>query len=366
MSHYKLLSVVGARPQFIKLAAMHRAIAKTPTLKHVIVHSGQHYDFEMSGQFFEELSIPKPDYNLEIGSGHHITQMTRCMSGLTEILEKEKPDMVLVYGDTNTTAAAAICAAKCNFKLAHIEAGLREWDKRIPEEINKLLTDAVTDLFFTPTETGRMNLENEGKIKNVYVTGDISLDLLSESSEQSTASQSEPYIYTTCHRAANTENKENLKNILDALSNFDTKIIFSMHPRTAKAIVDFGLQAYLDKSHIEVIPPCGFRQSQEYIRNADFVITDSGGVIKEAYFYKTPCVIIDKQTEWLEALNEGWAMVSGPDKIKIMEVIKNWQQPKIHTQALGDGKSGMRIAGYILKYLNELHKKNFGSCSPHG
>ena len=345
------MSVVGARPQFIKLAAMHKAIQKDGTLRHIIVHSGQHYNFDMSGQFFEELQIPKPDYNLEIGSGHHVFQMAKCMTGLVDVFEKEKPDMVLVYGDTNTTAAAAITAAKCNLKLAHIEAGLREWDKTIPEEVNKLLTDAVADLYFTPTVTGRDNLLREGKSHNVFVTGDIGLDLLTGDTEDGKDLPSKEYIFVTCHRASNTENPENLKAILSSLAEVDKDVVFPLHPRTKNAIEKFGLWHHLTSGNIHVTEPLGFWDTQQWIRNAWRVVTDSGGVIKEAYFYKVPCIITDKQTEWVESVNEGWSIVAGPYKDQIIKAARDFEIPKKHSNFLGDGQAGVRIVAKILEYL---------------
>lgn len=352
MSKFKILSVVGARPQFIKLAAMHRTIEMySNDFEHVIVHSGQHYDFNMSGQFFEELNIPNPNYNLEIGSGHHVVQMAKCMMGLVEIFEKEEPHIVLVYGDTNTTSAAAICASKCNIKLAHIEAGLREWDKTIPEEINKLLTDSVSDLYFTPTETGRENLLKEGKIENVFVTGDISLDLITGKKTEAIASLSdEPYIFMTCHRAANTDNLDNLREILLAVEQLKYRIIFAIHPRTRKAVD--RINTSWAPEHVTLINPPGFWETQAYIRNAKFCITDSGGIIKEAYFYKVPAIIIDKQTEWIETINEGWNIIAGPNTKRILAAIENWQKPEIHTNCLGDGRAGNLIIKEIHNYLN--------------
>ena len=175
---YKIISVVGARPQFIKLAGLQKTIGKEKRIEHIIVHSGQHYDHALSGQFFKEFDIPVPEYNIGIGSGNHNNQMANCILGMDEILQKENPSMVIVYGDTNTTSAAAIATAKRNIPLSHIEAGLREFDKSIPEEVNKLITDALTDLYFVPTKTGIKNLKNQGIVKNVFLTGDITLDLL--------------------------------------------------------------------------------------------------------------------------------------------------------------------------------------------
>jgi UDP-N-acetylglucosamine 2-epimerase len=355
LKKYKLISIVGARPQFIKLAAMHRAILKESSIEHIIIHSGQHYDHSMSGQFFDELGIPAPDYNLEVGSGSQNFQIAHCILGLDKVFEDNKPDMVIVYGDTNTTSAAAIASAKRNVKIAHVEAGLREFDKSIPEEVNKLITDSVTDLFFTPTETGKINLASEGKLENVYVTGDISLDLLcgmsfNDQVFEKYSIQNGDYYFMTCHRAANTDNHENLSQILNAIEKLKKSVVWPIHPRTRKVI-----ETYFPSwapSHVKIIDTCGFVETQTLIKYAVFVITDSGGIIKEAYFHKVPAVIIDKQTEWIETVDEGWNTIAGPDTDEILNVINTWQRPRIHSNCLGDGKAGERIVKEILKSLS--------------
>ncbi len=355
----KLLSVVGARPQFIKLAGLHRAISDESDIQHVIVHSGQHYDHNMSGQFFMELNIPEPHYNIGIGSGHHNIQIAKCIIGVDEILAKENPDLVIVYGDTNTTSAAAIAASKRNIPIAHVEAGLREFDKSIPEEINKLLTDAVTDLFFVPTKTGIDNLANVGVQNNVYLTGDISLDLLYDNENLWEKSElvtkyniTEDFIFVTCHRASNTDVKENLEQILQAIKEIKLPVIFAIHPRTQQKINDYSLQHLLLSDYIKLVEPPGFWETQSLIKYAQMVLTDSGGIIKEAYFHKTPAIIIDKQTEWLETVNEGWNVIAGPDKNKILLAMKNWQRPTRHSNCIGNGNAGHLIVKEILNYLN--------------
>jgi UDP-N-acetylglucosamine 2-epimerase len=355
----KFLSVVGARPQFIKLAGMHLAISKEVDIEHVIVHSGQHYDHQMSGQFFEELDIPQPHYNIGIGSGHHNVQIAKCIIGVDEILEKESPDIVIVYGDTNTTAAASIAASKRNIPIAHVEAGLREFDKSIPEEINKLLTDAVTDLFFVPTQTGIENLKSAGVNQNVYLTGDISLDLLYENKKIWTKSAilskygvSEDYIFVTCHRAANTDNRDHLEQILDAIRALKFSVIFAIHPRTKQKILDYDLTHLLSHGHIKLVDPPGFWETQSLIKNAHMVLTDSGGIIKEAYVHKIPAIILDKQTEWVETVSEGWNTVAGPNKHKILVSVERVKLPKFHSNCIGDGNAGKRIVKEMINYLN--------------
>jgi UDP-GlcNAc3NAcA epimerase len=357
---YKIISVVGARPQFIKLAALQLSITKEPRIQHLIVHSGQHYDHPLSGQFFEELNIPVPHYNIGIGSHHHNVQTAKCIIGMDEILEIENPDLVIVYGDTNTTAAAAIATAKRNIPLAHVEAGLREYDKSIPEEINKLITDAITDLYFSPTTTGVENLKKQGITENVYLTGDISLDLLVHNKNLDNPLKYDviyqnipkPYIFLTCHRAVNTDHSDHLREIVKAITLIEQTIIFALHPRTKKALERESLLSLIDKKNVYLLEPPGFWETQYLIKNAAFVITDSGGVIKEAYFHKVPAIIIDKQTEWVETVEEGWNTIAGPSHQNMINVMKNWQKPDRHSNCIGDGNAGERIIKNMLQYLD--------------
>ena len=354
---YHIITVVGARPQFVKAAAMSRAIAKSPFLKETIVHSGQHYDRNLSGDFFSELDIPEPKYNLNIGSISHNKMMGQFLIAFDDIIDEEQPDMILVFGDTNTTSAAAIAAAKRNIPLTHVEAGLREWDKTIPEEVNKLLTDSVTDLYFSPTQTGVNNLASVGITDNVFLTGDISLDLLfadtryyEESVLRSTYSLVGDYVFMTCHRDANTSNLDNLRAILKAVSAYDKQVLFPMHPRTKAVILQNNLGPLIGDNVI-VIEPLGFWETQSLLKYAALAVTDSGGIIKEAYFHKIPGIIIDKQTEWIETINEGWNVVTGPNENAILDRMNNYTIPAVHTQALGDGTCGERIVIEIIRYL---------------
>ena len=358
---YHIVTVVGARPQFIKAAALSRAIACNDRLHEVIVHSGQHYDHNLSGSFFQELEIPAPKYNLGIGSASHNQQMATFIAAFDEILTIENPDLVIVYGDTNTTSAAAIATAKRNIPLAHVEAGLREWNKKIPEEVNKLLTDAVTDIFFCPTQTAVNNLAKVGTVNNVHLTGDISLDLLhSSSATYATKSALQEkyglegdYIFMTCHRDRNTDIKENLDSILRAVADLECQVILPLHPRTANAIDTYGYQSRIG-DNIIITEPLGFWTTQSLLKYASLAITDSGGIIKEAYFHRVPTVIIDQQTEWIEAVDEGWATVVGPDYEQIKKAVDSTAIPDIHTNALGDGKCGERIVSTLLSYLDQI------------
>lgn len=374
---YKILTVVGARPQFIKAAPLSKAIAESENLTEVLVHTGQHYDYALSQQFFEELGLPTPQYNLEIGSGRHAYQMGQILIKLDAVLEHEKPDMVVVFGDTNSTAAAAITAAKNNIPLAHVEAGLREWNKRIPEEINKLLTDSVTDLYFCPTQTGVDNLRKHGITEGVYLVGDIGIDLITNNLDkiienkpllfnrlnQSLSSNSQSkiteggYYFMTCHRASNTDDVEQLKQILSIFDDIKEPIIFPVHPRTRATIEKYHLQHYLEKSHVKVLEPIGFWDTQVLIRYAKMVLTDSGGVVKEAYFHKVRCCIMDNQIEWIEAVNEGWSKITGANRLKILEAINGFELPTTpQSHFLGEGIAAQRISAIVDGFLSETTK----------
>lgn len=357
----KILTIVGTRPHFIKAVMVSKAIQEANQLEEVIAHTGQHYDRELSLQFFEELTLPQPKYNLQVGSGRQAWQLGKMIIELDKVVEKEKPDLLIVYGDTNSTAAGAIAAAKNNIPLAHIEAGLREFNKQIPEEVNKLLTDAVTDLFFCPTATGVKNLKQAGITKHVYQVGDVGIDLVQYQLERIIQHKEilerynlkeDQYFLMTCHRAANTQNPDNLSAILSIIPDLEWPVIFPMHPRTQKAITEHGLDHLLSAKNLYVTTPLGFWDTQSLLRHAHMAITDSGGIIKEAYFHKTPAVIIDQQTEWIESVEEGWNQVAGPDRDKILHCIRSFRQPNFHSNCLGEGKAAEQIISIILEYLD--------------
>ncbi|MFK8102561.1 MAG: non-hydrolyzing UDP-N-acetylglucosamine 2-epimerase [Saprospiraceae bacterium] len=358
---FKILTIVGARPHFIKASSVSQAIREQANLTEVIVHTGQHYDAALSASLIEELNIPTPKYNLGIGSGSHSWQMGTMLLKLGEVLAIEQPDLVIVYGDTNTTAAGAIVAAKENIPVAHIEAGLREFDKKIPEEINKRLTDSVSDFFFSPTKTGVKNLAREGTTEGVYHVGDVGIDLIHQNLSRIEARQKDltrygvaagAYYFMTCHRVANTVSKENLVGILSIFASLDLPVIFSIHPRTKKAIETFGLTDLLAAEKVRAIPPIGFWETQSLVRSAKCLITDSGGLIKEGYYHKVPAIIIDTQTEWIETIEEGWNHLAGPDPAKILELIRTIERPTRHTNCLGDGTAAQQIIEILYNYLN--------------
>lgn len=353
----KIVTVVGARPQFIKLAAL------LPQLKQyfevVVIHTGQHYDQNLSDNFFTELSLPKPNYNLEAKADTALLQIADIIIKIEPILIQEKPHCVIVFGDTNSTAAASIAASKLNIPIGHVEAGLREFDKTIPEETNKLITDILTDFYFCPSKTGVNILKSMGITKNVFNVGDVMIDILFSNMSKIKNNLSlleklniekEKYIFLTCHRAANTDFKQPLTEILSTLSEFKMKVVFAIHPRTKNAIQKFNLNHFLELENIIVCQPLGYIDTQTLIHYAKFIVTDSGGVTKETYYHKTPGILIDKQTEWIETIEEGWNIQAGPNKNKIIEAAKGLKKPKIHSSFSGHGDASKKIAD-ILKTL---------------
>ncbi len=364
MSKKKILTIVGARPQFIKCAALSKEMRKHFT--EIIVHTGQHYDNNLSDDFFKELNIPAPDYNLNANNDNSISQIADIMVKLNTIVLSEKPDCIVVFGDTNSTAAGAIVAAKNNIKLAHIEAGMREFDKSIPEETNKLITDILADFYFCATPTAILWLKDMGITNNVFHTGDIMIDLIETfrtKIESNTAIlkrfdiHQQQYVFATCHRAANTENKQHLEEILKAFNAIDLPIILPLHPRTKKAIEQFGLSEYIKSEKLHICEPLGYIDTQALIMHAKMVITDSGGVTKECYYHKVPGILTDKQTEWVETVNEGWNVQAGPNATKIIEAFKNFKIPLNQYNVLGKGDAAYKTAIKLNELLSENNKE---------
>lgn len=301
----KILTIVGARPQFIKAAAVSRAVAKFEGVTEVIVHTGQHFDKNMSEVFFEEMHIPKPDHHLHINSLSHGAMTGRMLEGIEEVILEEKPDWVLVYGDTNSTLAGALAASKLHIPLAHVEAGLRSFNMKMPEEVNRILTDRISTVLFCPTSTAIKNLENEGfgKLENEVVqVGDVMYDaalFYADKSRKPNFEVPDKFILTTCHRAENTDDPEKLANIINGLNEIhrDTPIILPLHPRTKNYIAKYGL-----KPEFQLVDPVGYLEMVYLLQNCSMVMTDSGGLQKEAFFFKKPCITLRDETEWVELI----------------------------------------------------------------
>lgn len=356
----KILTIVGARPQFVKAAVVSRAIAKESSVQEIIVHTGQHFDKGMSDVFFDEMKIPKPGFNLEVNGLGHGAMTGKMLEKLEALFLEESPDMVLVYGDTNSTLAGALAASKLHIPVAHVEAGLRSFNMKMPEEVNRILTDRISTILFPPTETAVKNLKLEGyenidaKIENV---GDVMYDaalFYSEALKERSGLISVPkeYYLCTCHRADNTDDPMRLKEIVDALNKLheECSVILPLHPRTKKKIQEFGFDL-----KVNTIPPVGYFDMIHLIQNAKLVLTDSGGLQKEAFFFKKPCVTMRDQTEWTELVDHGYNQLVGADGSKILEAVNEFNQKDFtfDHNLYGDGNAGEKIISTIKKHFNE-------------
>ena len=337
----KLVSVVGARPQFIKL----KPISEQLSMKkhnHIIVHSGQHYDFNMSDVFFEELKIPEPDFNLEVGSGSHAEQTGKVLIKIEEVLLQTKPDWVLVYGDTNSTLAGAVAASKINIPVVHIEAGLRSFNRSMPEELNRVITDHVSNVLFAPTEIAMRHLQKEGLAENSYLAGDVMADLLFsifDSNTDSTEIKRDSYLVSTIHRASNTDDQAQLSRIIKGLSTIGTKVLLIAHPRLSAAIRKFNIK--LESDNIEILEPLGYLQMVNLIKHSMGVITDSGGLQKEAFLVGAPCITLRTETEWPETF-EGNMNVLDPFAENLTDLIRR-QVTNPTGRPFGDGNAARKI-----------------------
>lgn len=350
----KILTVIGARPQFIKAAALSNIIRE----KHeeIIVHTGQHYDENMSKIFFEELNIPRPDYNLGVGSGAHGKQTGEMLINLEDIYLNEKPDLILVYGDTNSTLAGALCGSKLLIPIAHVEAGLRSFNKNMPEEQNRILTDHLSEFLFVPTKSAENNLKNEGILNNVFNVGDVMYDAILHFSKiaklksnilESIGIEKNNYILATIHRAENTNDINRLKNIISALNESDKEVVLPLHPRTKHYISQYHLRL---NSNIKVINPVGYLDMISLEINSNKIVTDSGGVQKEAYFMGKPCITLRDETEWIETVNIGWNLIVGTNEKLIVDAILNFRPNRVQEQIFGDGKASKKILEVLDKY----------------
>ena len=350
----KIVSVVGARPQFIKCAPVSRAVRKHA--EEIIIHTGQHYDINLSKSFFDDLHIPNPDYNLGVGSGTHGYQTGAMLKGIEDILFTVHPDIVLVYGDTNSTLAGALAAAKLHIPLAHVEAGLRSYNKAMPEEINRVLTDHCSNLLFCPTETAVFNLKRENICKGVHLVGDVMYDALlynSELAQQSPILEKlhlEPnmYILATLHRASNTDNSDALKRIITGLSQVDNTVVFPVHPRTQKALKTFGISP---GKNILLTEPVGYLDFLKLESEAAAIVTDSGGIQKEAYILRIPCITVRNETEWVETVEDGWNTLVGTDTDLIIKNVQEFRPDKGQRQLFGDGTASHKIVRILKEYI---------------
>ncbi|CAN5204319.1 UDP-N-acetylglucosamine 2-epimerase (non-hydrolyzing) [soil metagenome] len=357
----KIITVVGARPQFVKAAVVSRALQQTGSFNELIVHTGQHYDNNMSDIFFTEMQLPQPAYNLGVKESLHGAMTAKMLTGIEAVLLDEKPKAVLVYGDTNSTLAATLAASKLHIPVAHVEAGLRSFNMQMPEEINRVITDKISSLLFCPTQTAVDNLKEEGftqEMYKIFLTGDVMYDAALFYFKQSTNRiithlqlEGEDFILATIHRAENTNSLENLENIVIALNalHADRKVIVPLHPRTAKLLNE--LQT---KPQFIIIEPIGYFDMLQLLHHCSLVITDSGGLQKEAYFFKKFCVIMREQTEWKELTENGFAAIAGSNKEKIISLAKSFIEASFTEKPglYGNGKAGEQIAGLLDKYLN--------------
>jgi UDP-GlcNAc3NAcA epimerase len=358
-----ILTVVGARPQFIKAAVLSRYIRDNPFcgIAETLVHTGQHYDQNMSDIFFTEMDIPKPDINMHIGSGSHGKTTSAMLGGIEEIILDKRPDALLVYGDTNSTLAGALAASKLHVPVAHVEAGLRCYVMTMPEEQNRRLTDHLSTWLFCPTKTAIKNLSKEGinscgadakptmDKKQVSLVGDIMYDAsLYYRKKNKRQITEKDFILLTIHRAENTDNPDRLKSIVQAINEItDRRFIFPVHPRTIKMLKQQNL-VFAD--HVKMIEPIGYLEMLAYEAACSAVLTDSGGVQKEAFFFYKPCINLFDVTGWVELVQSGWNTLVGANREKILYAIKNLKIPKIHPDFYGDGHTAEKIISYLRLY----------------
>ncbi|MDA7946887.1 MAG: UDP-N-acetylglucosamine 2-epimerase (non-hydrolyzing) [Hyphomicrobiaceae bacterium] len=344
----RILSVVGARPQFIKAAALSRVFLEAPDFEEVLVHTGQHFDDNMSAVFFEELAIPKPGYNLDIHGGGHGQMTGRMLEAIETVVEQEKLDSVLVYGDTNSTLAGALAAAKLHIPVVHVEAGLRSFNRRMPEEINRVMADHLSAVLLCPTREAVANLANEGVTKGVYQVGDVMYDatlFAKQAAERSLGIldrldlERDGYSLCTIHRAENTDDGARFRRVLEFLeaAAVDGPVVFPIHPRTRQTLERHDL----NPKRVRLIDPVGYFDMHRLLSGARQVFTDSGGLQKEAYFHRVPCVTLRDETEWVETVEAGWNRLWTSDAY----------QPRAEISDYGDGKAAQKIADVLREEL---------------
>jgi UDP-N-acetylglucosamine 2-epimerase len=350
-----IASIVGARPQFIKSAPVSRALASE--FREIFIHTGQHYDYGMSEVFFTEMEMRPPDFNLGIGGGSHGGQTGKMLIELDKIFNEVKPDCVLVYGDTNSTLAGALTAAKAQIPLAHVEAGLRSYNRAMPEEINRVLTDHVSAFLFCPTDSAVENLSREGIVQGVHRVGDVMADALFYNLELARARSRiiehmglgrGGYALATVHRASNTDEVKNMRSILGALGRLSSRVIFPVHPRTRKMMREWEISV---SSNIVMIDPVGYFDMLALQENANCILTDSGGLQKEAYLLGVRCITLREETEWVETLASGWNQLAGVSERKIVDLFEGWFPRGERAPLYGDGHSAKQICDILAASL---------------
>jgi UDP-N-acetylglucosamine 2-epimerase (non-hydrolysing) len=364
----KVVNVVGARPNFVKIAPIVEQMNKFPEIISILVHTGQHYDYNMSKQFFTELNIPEPDIYLGVGSGTHALQTAKIMIEFEKVLLAQKPDLTLVVGDVNSTIACALTSVKLHIPVAHVEAGLRSFDRDMPEEINRLLTDAIADYLFVTEDSGMYNLIREGISKDkIFFVGNVMIDTLLKYKDKAKSTsildmlkiKKDEYCLVTLHRPSNVDTCENLQNILDALNEIqkDITVIFPVHPRTDARIDEFGLRNIVDNMQsLKMIAPVSYLEFTCLMSNARFVLTDSGGIQEETTVLGVPCLTLRKNTERPVTVDIGTNIVVGLDKIRIIKEAKkliNGVEKKGSIPKYWDGKTAERIVSILMERLGK-------------
>lgn len=351
----KVLSIVGARPQFVKAAAVSRCLR--PRCTEILVHTGQHYDENMSDVFFRELEIPEPDHHLGVGSGSHGVQTGAMLSGLERVMMDETPDRVLIYGDTNSTLAGALAAAKLHIPVAHVEAGLRSFNRRMPEEINRVVADHLSTLLLCPSETAVANLAAEGVVRGVHSVGDVMAEALAHAVALARARsrilerlglESGRFLLATIHRAENVDAPDRLRDLIRALVDLDEVVIFPVHPRTRKALEHLQ-DVRLEGSRVRCVDPVGYLDMVQLESSARRILTDSGGVQKEAYWLNIPCITLREETEWVETVGAGWNRLVGADPERIRAAVRQWTPPVERPELYGDGHAAERCVELLVR-----------------
>jgi UDP-GlcNAc3NAcA epimerase len=343
----KIVTIVGARPQFVKAAAVSRVLRNRH--REVLVHTGQHYDYAMSGVFFDGLNLPQPDQNLEVGSGSHGAQSGAMLKGIEDVLLAERPDYLLIYGDTNSTLAGALAASKLGVPVVHVEAGLRSFNRRMPEEINRVVADHLSDLLLCPSETAIRNLAAEGITRGVHQVGDVMLDVLNWARQSLAERPSgiceqlgvarKRYLLATLHRSENTDDVSRLGRIVEAFNRLKEPLVFPVHPRSRKAIAEAGCAI---GGNVRLIDPVGYLDMVALAGGARLILTDSGGLQKEAYWLGVPCVTMREETEWVETVDAGWNTLVGSDPEKLTAAVNTFKPTGPRVALYGDGCAAAR------------------------